>query len=139
MPIEVLKDALFSIGGVDLSGHVESITVNYLAEEKDAPVMGDDGMRRLSGLFDWSMAVSFRQDFDAAEVESTLFPLVGTEFAVKARKSKTDAIGATNPEYQGNGRFSGDVPVIAGTVGEVHNVSVTIVGSDGVKLIRAVV
>lgn len=138
MPIKVLSDAFFSIGDVDLSDHVQSVAVNYSAETKEAPVMGDAGMRRLPGLNDWSMAVTFRQNYDAAKVDDTLFPLVGTEFAVKARASKTDAISATNPEYQGNGMIDGDLPVIAGDVGEVHDTSFTVVGSDGVALIRNV-
>ena len=139
MPIEVLSDASVLINAVDLSDHVQSVAVNYSAEVKEAPVMGDDGMRRLSGLKDWSMAFTMRQDYDSAKVDATLQPLVGgSSFVVAVRKSKTDAISATNPEYQGNGLIDGDYPVIAGDVGEVHDTSFTIVGADGVALIRNV-
>ena len=139
MTIEVLTDAFVSINAVDLSDHVASVTINEGAELKEATVMGDAGVRRLSGLKDWSMTVTFRQDFDAAKVDATLQPLVGgSSFAVAVRKSKTDAISATNPEYQGNGLIDGDLPVIAGDVGEVHDAAFTIVGADGVALIRDV-
>ena len=139
MTIEVLTDALVSINAVDLSDHVASVTINEGAELKEATVMGDAGVRRLSGLKDWSMTVTFRQDFDAAKVDATLQPLVGgSSFAVAVRKSKTDAISATNPEMQGNGLIDGDLPVVAADVGEVHDITVTIVGADGVALIRDV-
>lgn len=139
MTIEVLTDAFVSINAVDLSDHVASVTINEGAELKEATVMGDAGVRRLSGLKDWSMTVTFRQDFDAGKVDATLKPLVGgAAFAIKVRKSKTDAISATNPEMQGNGLIDGDLPVVAADVGEVHDISVTIVGADGVALIRNV-
>lgn len=138
MPIKVLSDAFVDINGVDLSDHVESVTINYSAEVKEARVMGDTGVRRLSGLRDWSLNVAFRQDYDAAKVDATLQPLVGgSDFPIKVRESKSDAIGTTNPEYQGNGLIDGDLGVVGGEVGEVHNVSVDILGADGLALIRA--
>ncbi|MCH7753006.1 MAG: hypothetical protein IH898_12755 [Planctomycetes bacterium] len=47
------------------------------------------------------------------------------------------AKSATNPEYTGNGMLSAS-PIVEGTIGEVSTVSVTIEGSDGVKLARGV-
>lgn len=139
MGIQILSDAFCSINTVDLSDHVESVTINDSSEVKEARVMGDVAVRRLSGLKDWSMTVTFRQDYDASKVDATIQPLIGgAPFAVKVRKSKIDAIAATNPEYQGNGLIDGDYPVVAGDVGEVHNTSITIIGADGVALIRAV-
>lgn len=138
MPIKVLSDASVLINGIDLSDHVEGVTINYSAEVKEAKVMGDAGIRRLSGLLDWSAAITFRQDLDAAKVNATLFPLIGgAPFAFAARESKADAISVANPEWQGNGLIDGDYAVVAGEVGEVHNTSVTIVGADGVALIPA--
>lgn len=139
MPQEVLTDALVLVNAVDLSDHVETVVVTYGEELKVATVMGDTGVRRLAGkISDWSMQITFRQDYDAAKVDATLFPLVGAaQFAMKARKSKTDAISATNPEWQGNGMIDGDLPVLNAELGEVHNLQVTIVGADGVALNRA--
>jgi hypothetical protein len=135
--IEVLKDAFVSINAVDLSNHVESVTLTYSNDVQEATVMGDAGKRRITGLKDWSAEISFRQDFEAASVEATLWPLIGVQTAVKIRKSKTDAISATNPEYQGNGMI-GSMPLVNGSVGEVHNTSVTVSGSDGTALVRDV-
>lgn len=136
MGIEVLKDASVLINTVDLSDHVSQVTIEDGVELQDASAMGDAARRRLAGLRDWTLTLDFFQDFDAAKVDATLQPLIGVQTAIKVRKSKTDVIGATNPEYQGNGMLEG-YPIVAGGVGETHTVSVTFRCSDGVALIRA--
>ncbi len=135
MPIEVLKDAFVVINAVDLSDHVASVNLSYSAAILETPVMGDAAQRRIVGLKDCSAEIEFRQDFDAAKVDATLFPLVGVSTALRIRKSKTDAISATNPEYQFNG-ILGELPLVSGSVGEVHNVSVTFANADGAALVR---
>ena len=136
MAIEVLSDAFVSINAVDLSDHVESVEIEDTVDLQSANVMGDTGQRRLAGLRDWSVTITFRQDYASAKVDATLQPLIGVETAIKVRKSKTSGIGATNPEYQGNGMLEG-YPAVAGSVGETHNASVTFRCSDGLALIRA--
>ena len=135
MAIEVLKDAFVSINAVNLSDHVESVTIDDSVSLEDASVMGDAAQRRLAGLRDWTLTVNFRQDFDAAKVDATLQSLVGVQTAIKVRKSSA-AISATNPERQGNGMLE-SLPIVAGSVGTTHNVSVSFRCSDGVALIRA--
>ncbi len=135
MAQEVLTDAFVSVNAVDLSDHVKQVTINYSKEILDATAMGDTGRRRLSGLADWSADIEFYQDYAASKVDATLQPLVGVQTAIKIRKSKTGAISATNPEYQGNGMLE-SLPVVSGSVGEVSMTSVTFQGSDGVALIR---
>jgi len=138
MPQETLADAFIEINGVDLSDHVETVELNYSEELKIATAMGHTGVKRLpSGIGDWSLTPNFFQDYDAAKVDATLFPLVGAAaFSMKFRKSKTDAISATNPEYQGNGMIDGDLPLGNAAVGDVNMASVTFVSADGVRLIR---
>ena len=72
----------------------------------------------------------------ANKVYATLQPLIGVETAIKVRKSKTDGIGATNPEMQGNGMLEG-LPIVTGSIGAVHNITTTFRCSDGVALIYA--
>lgn len=134
MSIHVLKNARVSIDGNDLSNHVESVTIKNMVDLVEASVMGDAGKRRLAALADCSAEITFRQDYDASEVEAVLFPLLGSEVAVAIRPVN-DTISSTNPEYQFNGMFA-ELPVVAGSVGQVHNTSVTIVNSDGAILVR---
>lgn len=138
MAIEVLRDAFISINAVDLSDHVSSVTFNQSLELLTATVMGDTGQRRLSsGIQDAKAEIEFRQDFAASKVDATIYPLLGVQTAIKIRKSKTDAISATNPEYQFNGMM-GEYTPVGGGVGEVHNTSVTFELSDGVAPVRDV-
>lgn len=136
MANKVLTDAFVSINGVDLSDQVESVEVPDSVGLKEANVMGKTAQRRLAGLRDWSVTIGFLQNYDSAKVDATLQPLIGVETAIKVRESKTDAIDATNPEYQGNGMLE-SYPAISGSVDEVHKLSVTFQCSDGVTLIRA--
>jgi hypothetical protein len=137
MPSFVLSDAFVTINAVDLSDQVESVEITQTRALKEATTMGKAGVVRKAGLHDWTMRVNFRQNFDAGKVDATLAAIgIGVQTAVRVRASKTDAISATNPEYQGNGMF-GEYPILGGeTVGEISNASVTFVGSDGVALIR---
>lgn len=137
MPVEVLRDAFVSINAVDLSDHVSSVTLNTSKEIQESTVMGDTARRRISGLGDATAEIEFRQDFDAAKVDATLWPLLGVQTALRIRKSKTDPISATNPEYQLNGMM-GEYQPVGGGVGEVHNTSASFQLSDGVMVVRDV-
>lgn len=135
MPTKVLTDAFVNINAVDLSDHVKSVKLNYSAELQEATAMGNTAKARKAGLKDASAEIEFYQDYDAAKVDATIFPLVGVQTAVRIRESKTNPISATNPEYQFNGIVESYPPLGAG-VGEMHMTTVTIPASDGVALIR---
>ena len=139
MAAEVITDAYVSINSVDLSDHVESVELNKSAALQTATAMGDTAERRLAGLEDWELTVNFYQDYASSKVEQTLQGLVGAaQFPIAIQKSNTDAISATNPEFQGNGMIEGGFPVISANVGQVTMAPVTIVCADGVALVRDV-
>lgn len=131
----VLKNAFFSIAAVDLSDHVESITINYGAETPDMTSMQDNTRRRLPGLIDWTVDVNFRQDFAAANVDATMFPLVGATVSALVIRPDAGVVSATNPEFQGN-VLVGQYNPIAGTVADTANAATVLTG-DG-TLTRAV-
>jgi hypothetical protein len=120
----VLTDADVVINSVNLSSAVRSVTVNYSAELQDETAMGDDTRIRLGGLKDWSMDMEFNQDFAAANVDATLFPLVGTTFAVEV-KPTSGAVSATNPKYTGTGILE-SYPPLGNAVGDLATTSITI-------------
>lgn len=125
MAKKVLTDAFVSINAVDLSDHVNQVTLNYQAELQDSTTMGADTRERLGGLKDWSLEIDFYQDFDAAEVDATLFPLVGATFTAIVREDKTAGVSATNPNYSGTGILE-SYPPLGGSIGEMSASSVTI-------------
>jgi len=128
----VLCNAVVVIASVDLSSHVAEIDLTYGAELLDSSGMRPECARaRVVGLKDWSATLNFQQDYAAALVNATLFPLVGAAaFAVEFRPT-SDAAGATNPSFQGSGLIETYSP-LAGSIGEVLMAPVTISAADGV-------
>ena len=130
----VLTDAFVSVGGNDISDHVRTVTLNYSAEEQDDTTMGDDTRTNLGGLKTWSLDLEVANDFAASQIDSLMFPLVGTQVAVVFRPTSA-AVGAGNPEYSGTGMLSTYNPV-GQSVGDLATAPITIVSAG--TLARAV-
>ena len=130
----VLTDAFVSVGGNDISDHVRTVTLNYAAEEVDDTTMGDDTRTNLGGLKTWSLDLEVANDFAATEIDSIMFPLVGTAVAVIFRPTSA-AKGTNNPEYTGTGMLSSYNPV-GQSVGDLATAPITIVSAG--TLARAV-
>lgn len=127
MAEQIFKNAHLTLGGVDLSDHVRSVTLSYSAEVQDITAMSDDTRNRLGGLKDWSISVEFNQDYAAGKVDATLFSLVGTSVAVVLRPD-AGAVGATNPEFTGSAILESYQPV-GGAVGDAHVSPVVLQGN----------
>lgn len=96
----VAKDYDITIGGESFSTSLASVSLSLTAEEQETTAFGQNFRSRVSGLKDAEISLDFHQDFGAAAVDATLFPLLGTEVEVVV-KPTTDAIGATNPGFTG--------------------------------------
>lgn len=121
----VFTDAFFSVAANDVSSDVRQITLDYKSELQDDSTMGVGSTRkRIGGLLDWTVEVEFAQDFDAAGLDSILFPLVGTTFAIIIRPTSA-VIGVDNPEYTATGILE-SYPPITGSVGEIAAAACTI-------------
>ena len=138
MPTLVFTDASVKINAVDLSDHVKSVKLNYSADLQEATAMGNTSKARKGGLKDWSIEVEFYQDYAAAKVDATIFPLVGVQTALELIPVKSTGVSATNPRYQGNGIID-SYPPYTGGVGDMGMAPITMSGSDGVPLIRGTV
>lgn len=118
----VLTDAFVKIGTTDLSDHIASVEISIEKDSIETTAFGDTGRTRVGGLEDSSLSLDFHQDFDATEVDSTIFPLVGT-IATFEVMPKGDTVGADNP------KFSGSCLVtewgFGGAIGELATKSVT--------------
>lgn len=132
MAIIAFKDVSITINAVDLSDRVNSATLNYEVEQQDATVMG--GNRAfVGGIQNNSVEVTMYQDFDATEVEATIFPLVGTTTTL-VLKPTSAATGATNPTYTLTGAYlTNHTPIAAGDVGSTSPVTLTFTGGTLVK------
>ena len=120
----ILNDAEVVVNAVDLSDHVSSVRLNYSAELQDNSSMGDDTRKRLAGIKEWSIEVEFKQDFAAAEVDATLFTLVGAAFfTVTVMPDKSLGVSATNPKYSGSAVLE-SYPPLDGAFGDLAKTSV---------------
>lgn len=119
----VLDNAYLTVNSVDLSDHVVSVTLTTSADELDETAMGDSYRNRKGGLKDWSIQVTFHQDFAASKVDATLWPLLGSTTTVVV-KAVNGAASATNPQYSGSVLVN-DYSPLANSVGELATVSLT--------------
>ncbi len=120
----VLTNAFVSVDGNDISDHVAQVTVNYSADMQDSTAMGGTTHTRLGGLKDWSVELELFQDFASSEVDSILFPLVGSTFTVLVRPDAGSQT-STNPTFSGTGILESYKPV-AGSVGDILKTPVVI-------------
>ena len=124
----VLTNVEVTIGGVDLSNHIASVTLGSTYDVLETTAFKGGNVpaaakTRIAGLVDNSVTLEFHQDFAAGSVNSTIYPLLGTEVAIKIQPVN-GAISATNPEYQFNAIVSEWTP-LNGAVGELATASVT--------------
>ena len=123
MAKQILKDVTVSVGGVALGTSVKSVEISLTADAKETTAFGDGWTQRIAGLKDGSIKIDFLQDYAAASVEATLFPLFGT-LATVVIVPNTGTVSATNPSYTAVCLVNQLSPV-AGAVGDVATQSVT--------------
>ena len=132
----VLTNAKCLVNAVDLSSHVRSIKINYSAETPENTAMGATSKTRLPSLLDWSMDIEFNQDWAAAQVDATLFPLVGAAAFTVDVQPVNAARSATNPSYTGSALLA-DYPPIGNKVGEPAVTTIKLMGTGALS--RAIV
>lgn len=124
MPRIVLTNAFISVGGVDLSDLVASVTLNSTFDVVETTAFSSTAAKtRVAGLADNSVTLEFHQDFATNEVEQTIYPLLGqaSTVIVKPNGATTSAF---NPSYSCSAIISEWTP-INGSVGELATASVT--------------
>jgi hypothetical protein len=120
----VLTNANISVGGVDLSDLVASVTLNSTFDVVETTAFSSTAAKtRLAGLADNSIALEFHQDYATSEVEQTIYPLLGTVATVIV-KPNGPTTGAQNPSYTCSAVISEWTP-LNGSVGELATASVT--------------
>lgn len=120
----VLTNAFISVGGVDLSDLVASVTLNETFDVVETTAFSSTAAKtRVAGLEDNSITLEFHQDYATGEVEQTIYPLLGqaSTVIVKPNGSSTSAF---NPSYTCSAIISEWTP-INGSVGELATASVT--------------
>lgn len=86
---------------VDVSCWANNLEITASKAEIEANTFCGQNVR--AGLEESSFSFGFVQDFDAAAIDSVLWPLWDTsaEFEVSVKPVKGEATSATNPEFHG--------------------------------------
>ena len=119
----VATDYSITINGASFSTSLAAATLDVTSEEQDVTSFGGTFRSRIGGLKDASLTLDFHQDFGAASVDATLWPLLGTNATVVI-KPTNGTVTATNPAYSGVFLVTQYQP-FASTVGDLASLSVT--------------
>ena len=112
------------VNSVDLSDHVNSITLNRNFDELEVTAMGDSGHKFIKGLEASSVTISFLNDTASASVLATLQAAWGTNVTIVLLQNKGTAVSATNPLYTMTCLINGTTD-INGATGDLATQDVT--------------
>jgi len=119
----VATDYDISIGGTDFSASLAAVTLDVSSDEQEITAFGDTFRSRVGGLKDASVSLDFHQDFGAASVDATLWPLIGGTAQIVV-KPTSGSVSATNPSYTFTALVTQYQP-FASNVGDLATLSVT--------------
>lgn len=117
------QDYKITVNGSNLSNSISSVEVSLEADELETTAFGDGWRTRIGGLKSGSVSVDFFQDFGAASVEATLYPLLGTVATVVVSPT-SGTVSGTNPSYTIPALVTQHTP-ISGAVGDIATFSVS--------------
>ena len=119
----VATDYNITINGTPFSTSLAAVTLDIVAEEQETTSFGSTFRTRIGGLKDATVSLDFHQDFAAASIDATLFPLVGTNATVVI-KPTSGTVSATNPTYTFEALCTQYQP-FASSVGDLATLSVS--------------
>ena len=120
----VYTDISITINSVDLSSHLQSLTLDTAISEVDITAMGDGWDQAVAGRKKVSGSATFYQDFDAASVHATLSALVGSTTTIAVLPTSS-AVGATNPSFTITNALITAYGNVSGTYGDAAMVTVS--------------
>lgn len=124
MAILVLINPQILINSVDLSNHIDSVTLEETFADVDTTAFGGGGSKtRIAGLGDHKVSLAFQQDFAASSVEQTVYPLLGTVTSITVKELNA-ATSTVNPAYTFSALITDWKPV-DGKVGALQMSTVT--------------
>jgi hypothetical protein len=112
------------VNSVDLSDHVSAVTINRTFSELEVTAMGDAGVKRVAGLEDSSITISFYNDTATSNVLATLQAAYGTNVTCVFLQDKGAAVSATNKLYTATCLVN-NLTDINGATGDLSMIDVT--------------
>ena len=112
------------VNSVDLSDHVNNVSLNRNFDQLEVTAMGDSGHKFVKGLEASSVTISFLNDDASASVLATLQAAWGTNVTLVLLQDKGTAVSATNPLYTATVLVNGTTD-INGAVSDLGTQDVT--------------
>jgi len=94
----ILTNPKITINSVDLTTHVDQVTIEQNLADIDVSTFGTASKLHLAGLSDNKFTVSFLMDFAVGSVDQTIYPLVGSTTNVTVQPVN-GATSSSNPVY----------------------------------------
>jgi hypothetical protein len=123
MPKFAATDYKITVAGVNLSTSLNSVELALESDDLEVTAFGSDFRSRIGGLKTGSLTLQFMQDFAAASVDATLFPLYNT-LATVVIVPTSGTVTSTNPSYTATCLVNSYSP-FASSVGDIATFSVT--------------
>jgi predicted secreted protein len=123
MPKFAATDYKITINGATFSTSLNSVELALSADDLETTAFGGEWRTRIAGLKSGSLTLNFMQDFGAASVDATLYPLFGSNATVVISPTSS-AIGTVNPGYSAVFLVNAYSP-FASSVGDIATLSVT--------------
>jgi len=119
----VATDYSVTVNGTDFSTSLASVELTVESDDVETTAFGGEWRTRVGGLKQASLTLEFHQDFGAASVDATLYPLLNT-IATVVVKPTSNSVSSTNPTYTANCLVNQYQP-FASSVGDLATLSVT--------------
>ncbi len=116
MAATALINEYVAINGTNISDHIKSGTLVVDVNQLDSTVMGDGWSDVLGGLKSGTLNLEILDDYAAASIDATLWPLLGTVVSFEVRPD-AGAASTSNPKYTGS--ILVNAHGIGGAVGEL--------------------
>jgi len=116
-------DYKITINGGTFSTNLNSVELALSADDLETTAFGGEWRTRIAGLKSGSLTLNFMQDFGAASIDATLYPLFGSNATVVISPTSS-AIGTVNPGYSAVFLVNAYSP-FASSVGDIATLSVT--------------
>ena len=123
----VATDYKITINGTNFSTSLASVELNIESDDVETTAFGGEWRTRVGGLKQANLTLEFHQDFGAASVDATLFPLLNT-IATVVIVPTSGTVTATNPSYTAGCLVNAYQP-FASSVGDLATLSVSWPGS----------
>jgi len=122
MAVFVATDFKTTLNGTDISTWLTQTEMQFEVNDVETTTFGSTWRSRVAGLKTGTVNLQFNQDFAAAKVDATIYPLLGTLGTVVITPTST-AVSATNPSYTATVLIN--AYGVSGQIGDLSTVSVT--------------